>query len=412
MYDTPIDKRLVIMNNRGFSLVELIVVMAVFIIVIMITSDAFNTILKQSMKLSSSEESNIEGVIGLELFRHDLEQAGYGLPSSFQSTLPVYSEIDGSISPGSLYNDSSTASRLPRALVAGNNRDSVNIDGIGTLNDKSDYLAIKATTVGLSPASQRWTYVSYSSAKRPPKQWPSGNLVAGDSVIMLRRSFTETGTTNQLVYDTADPEVFSASYAADGFLAPFAPQLQQEIYYIYGVGSGTLRMPFNRADYFVARPDKNVPARCAPNAGILYKAVVDHADGNLIPVPLLDCVADMQVVFGWDTDGDDIADTSSNADGSSVTGTASAGTIQGLMGNADSIRAMLKFVKVYILAQDGRRDANYANPSSSIIVGDTAEIALTKNFDLTAGGTVADWQRYRWKVYRIVVKPKNLIATN
>lgn len=400
------------MNSKGFSLVELIVVMAVFIVVIMITSDAFNTILKQSVKLSSSEESNIEGVIGLEVFRHDLEQAGYGLPSSFQGTLPVYSEVDGAISPGSLYNDSGTARRLPRAFVAGNNRDSVSLTGIGTLRDKTDYLAIKATTVGLSPASQRWTYVSYSSAKRPPRKWPAGNLAAGDSVIMLRRAFTETGATNQLVYDTADPDVFSASYAADGFTAPFTPQLQQETYYIYGVDTGTLRMPFNRADYFVARPDKNVPARCAPNAGILYKTVVDHTDGSLIPIPILDCVADMQVVFGWDTDGDGIADTTSNADGSSVSGTASAGTVQGAMGSADSIRGMLKFVKIYLLAQDGAKDSNYSNPSSSIIVGDSSETALTKNYDLTVGGTAADWQRYRWKVYRIVVKPKNLIATN
>jgi hypothetical protein len=171
-------------------------------------------------------------------------------------------------------------------------------------------------------------------------------------------------------------------------------------------------MPFNRADYFVARPDKNVPARCAPNAGVLYKTVVDHTDGSFIPIPILDCVADMQVVFGWDTDGDGIVDTSSNADGSSVSGTASAGTVQGAMGSADSIRGMLKFVKIYLLAQDGAKDSNYSNPSSTIIVGDSSETALTKNYDLTVGGTAADWQRYRWKVYRIVVKPKNLIATN
>lgn len=412
MHDSSNDNRYAIMNSKGFSLVELIVVMAVFTAVIMIASEAFNTILRQSGRLSSSEESNIEGVIGLEVFRHDLGQAGYGLPSSYQSTLPTYSEVDGGISPGSLYNDSGTTSRLPRAFVAGNNRDSVSITGIGTLCDKSDYLAVKAITVGLSPASQRWTYVSYSSAKRPPKKWPAGNLAAGDSVIMLRRSFTEAGTTNQLIYNPAVPNVFSASYAADGFTAPFTPQLQQETYYIYGVDSGALRMPFNRADYFVARPDKNVPARCAPNAGILYKTVVDHTNGSLIPIPILDCVADMQVVFGWDTDGDGIVDTTSNADGSSVAGTASAGTVQGAMGSADSIRSMLKFVKVYILAQDGGRDLNYTNPSSSIIVGDSTETALTKNYDLTVGGTVTDWQRYRWKVYRIVVKPRNLLATN
>ena len=77
------------LTNKGFTLIELVVVMAVFVVIIMITGDAFNTILKQTNKLSKSEESNIEGVIGLEMMRHDLEQAGFGLPQSYNSTTPI-----------------------------------------------------------------------------------------------------------------------------------------------------------------------------------------------------------------------------------------------------------------------------------------------------------------------------------
>ncbi len=35
------------------------------------------------------------------------------------------------------------------------------------------------------------------------------------------------------------------------------------------------------------------------DTGILYKGTVNHADGLLTELPLLDCVADMQVIFGW-----------------------------------------------------------------------------------------------------------------
>ena len=66
-------------RNSGYTLIELLIVMVIFIVVIIISSSAFNTALTQTKKVSKSEESNIEGVIGLEMFRHDLEQAGFGL---------------------------------------------------------------------------------------------------------------------------------------------------------------------------------------------------------------------------------------------------------------------------------------------------------------------------------------------
>jgi len=56
-------------SRKGFTLVEMIVVMAVFVVVIMITADSFKTILTQMTKITKSEESNIEGVVGLEMFR-------------------------------------------------------------------------------------------------------------------------------------------------------------------------------------------------------------------------------------------------------------------------------------------------------------------------------------------------------
>jgi hypothetical protein len=39
-----------------------------------------------------------------------------------------------------------------------------------------------------------------------------------------------------------------------------------------------------------------------------------------------------------------------------------------------------------------------------MVTGDTLESSLTRTIDLTG----ANYQHYRWKLYRIVVKPKNL----
>jgi Tfp pilus assembly protein FimT len=56
-------------GSGGFSLVEVVVVMAMFMVVIMISTSAFNNILSGAKQQMKSSESNIEGVVGLEVFR-------------------------------------------------------------------------------------------------------------------------------------------------------------------------------------------------------------------------------------------------------------------------------------------------------------------------------------------------------
>lgn len=151
-------------NHRGFTLLELLITMALVIVVIMITGSAFESVLKSTARIASSEESNIEGVVGLEMFRHDLQQMGYGLPTTFQATPPVYTEAG--FLPANKLNDA--PSGLPRAVASWEAltgaSDTTSESGI-TYNilSNTDYLAIKATTVGRTKASQKWTYLAYSS---------------------------------------------------------------------------------------------------------------------------------------------------------------------------------------------------------------------------------------------------------
>jgi prepilin-type N-terminal cleavage/methylation domain-containing protein len=430
-------------SRKGFTLVELIVVMAIFIVVIMITADSFNTILTQMTRITKSEESNIEGVVGLEMFRHDIQQAGYGLPFSFQSPI---SYPEASTAPASSYNDGtgSTASGVPRAVVAGNDlaASSTTSDGAGSYNilAGTDYLALKGSTLGLNEASQKWTYMPYSSGitgKLKPRIWPSGNLKStstADRVIVIKRTFSATDNVNVLVYNTADPTIYWATYDPTGFADPaYNPVLPQDLYYLYGIKNGDpLRMPFNRADYFVAKPatTANMPNFCAQDppgtlpgnfsTGILYKGVVNHSDGKLTYVPLLDCVADMQVVFGWDVDDgmgnegqDGILDTYSTPVATNLiditvspdpTDRNYKTWVKNAMADPDKLRKALKVIKVNILAQVGRRDPNYTGPAS-FVLGDAAADFMSKTHVMTA-----EQRHYHWKVYRIVARPKNLLS--
>lgn len=389
-------------SQAGFTLVEMLVVLGVFTIVILIMGDSFIKILKHSNLLSRRAESNIEGVIGLEMFRHDLNQAGFGLPWGYSgSSNPVYTEAGNA--PAKDYNDAS--SDIPRAFVAGNDLT------IGEVKD-SDYLVLKGTSLAVNKASQRWTYVNYSTVgSTKPRIWSSGNLEDNDRVIVLRRRFTESGYTNQLII--ADKDTFYTTYSKNGFDAvsqkAFLPTVPQETFFLYGVTpDGTSpKRPFNRSDYFVNRPT-SIPRYCAPNTGVLYKTTLNHDDkGTLHYLPIMDCVANMQVVFGWDMNEDGATDVLSNADASTVSGSGGSATdVQNTMKDARQIRNRLKLVKVYIMAQDGRKDPTFTN-DQTILVGDTSEKSLTREFDV-ADLKNNDWTNYRWKIYRIVVNPKNL----
>ncbi|MHB8120884.1 MAG: prepilin-type N-terminal cleavage/methylation domain-containing protein [Desulfuromonadaceae bacterium] len=411
-------------DRKGFTLIELIVVMAVFIVIIMITGDAFKTIITQMGKITKSEESNIEGVVGLEMFRHDLQQAGFGLPYSFQADI-TYTEA-GSV-PASGYNDGTgiTGRQVPRAVVAGNNlaatagstgNEATNIIA-GT-----DYLALKGTTLSNLQTAQKWTYVENDGAAIAAKVW--GNAAADlevdqDRVTVIRRSFAGTDYQNELVVSGS---VYGPPFELAGFAnTDFNPPNALETHYVYGIASETLRMPFNRVDYFVARPTTagRMPAFCSPNTGILYKATVSHVDGGLSYIPLLDCVADMQVVLAWDlTDGmgnegqDGVVDTystpiGSTGDPTTVSGTASVATVKAALLDSERLRKSLKFVKIYILAQIGKRDTGYLSPASYILGDAATDFFTSKTYDLTA---IPAMRNYHWKVYRITVRPKNLQA--
>ncbi|MBI2353483.1 MAG: PilW family protein [Deltaproteobacteria bacterium] len=413
-------------GNRGFTLIEMIVSMALFIGIVLVTSSAFNTILSQSSSVQRREESNIEGVVGLEMLRHDLQQAGVGL---FTAPPPIsYSEA--SVQPASTYNDATN--HVPRPIVAGNDLVTATVgdisdDGSVVYNvlNLTDYLSIKATTVGTSNTSQKWTYIVPVAGGAAPYTWTSNAENFTDSkerFVVLRRGFSNPPTTT-IERNTSDDTLWFKinSPAFDVYTSQ-----ANAIYTAYGFYkfSGTadenkVRFPFNRADYFVAKPKDaaKVPPMCAPNTGVLYKTTVKHADGKLTYMPILDCVADMQVVLGWDMDNNGSVDTWSNADGSTVSGSGDVATAILQASNDDitisNIRNRLKVVKVYIIAQNGKKDSGYTS-DYEITIGDDGEKSLIHNTGSNATkaayALAANMRNYRWKEYRIIVRPKNLLT--
>jgi prepilin-type N-terminal cleavage/methylation domain-containing protein len=369
-------------REAGFTLIELLITMVIFVLVLSAGSQIFTGLLTQFKQQSKIAETNIEGIVGLEILKQDIEHAGYGLPWVIPTGV-TYSEA--SSSPASTYND---ASNPPRAVISGN----------GTGFNGSDYLVIKAINVATNDTSQKWTTLQASSPYVRTWTPSSENLAADDSVIVLNPG-TEINSRTLVV----DGTTFSTTYN-NVTSSPWPPSDVTEARIVYGIDNTSLRMPFNRADYFVRRFDGSgnniTPQRCAPNTGVLEKATVKQSGGGLTYLPLLDCAAEMQVDFWLDTDADGNINWPPSDDISGLT--------------AQQIREQVKEVRVYIVAHEGQRDVNYdfsmnntreALSALETLSGNSRTITFV-NLKTLLGDP--EYKHYRWKLYTIVVKPNNL----
>lgn len=367
-------------RQSGFSLVELLVVMGIFAFVMAAASEMFVSMLSSSKQQGKIAVSNIEGIIGLEMMRRDVENAGYGLFTSLTQTI-TYSEVENSgEAVGKLLNDSPQGIPRPFAIA----------DDVAT-NHGSDRLAIKAVNVAMNDTAERWTYVDSANA---PHQWTpataKANPVATDRVIVISPDISS----KTLALVTTSTGGFSATFNS---LSSFASKRASQSL-VYAVDPLTdLKMPFNRADYYIDYAG-TIPGRCAQGTGILYKRVVSHAsDGYLSPMPVLDCAADMQVAVMVDVDGD--PNTADNAvyEGKQMTAWTAA-----------DIRSKVRELQVFILVQEGQYDRSYTHGDKIMRVGAPVEGTLTAGRDFDLSAYITDWQRYRWKLYTLVAKPVNL----
>ena len=399
-------------SEEGFTLVELMITMAIFVLALAAASQMFVGLLSNFKQQTRIAESNIEGVVGLEMMRADIEQAGFGLywhpdgESGSESAGIQYAET-GNAAYDEPAASSGTGKKAPRAFVIGN----------GTEVNGSDRLVIKATNVAINDTAQRWTYImknpGAASMRRDWTGTPSEQLAGTDYTAVLDLNQRKLITNGSIFSVQMNDPNFSFNGGPVPPTYAFEPIRDTDSTFVaYGIkpndASGAPRMPFNRAEYHISVPVAGLPTRCAQGTGILYKATVNQKDGLFTELPVLDCVLDMQVVFALDTNGDGTADIYD-------TGNA----INGL--TAQQVRDQVKEVRVYIIAQEGQRDTNftYTNPRS--VAGNADYDAASQpgdvdilDRDIQAGATrvvkrvtVPD-RNCRWKLYNLILTPYNL----
>ncbi|UFS69641.1 PilW family protein [Geomonas sp. RF6] len=368
-------------TTAGYTLVEVIVVMAIFMAIIIVTADSFNTVTTHAGQQSKSAETQIAGIVGLELLRADLQQAGFGLPWDFSSN-PNYQEADDGAFVNS-FNDA--PSNAPRAVASA--QSTFNQDASGA----SDYLVIKSTVVGSTPTAKKWTTVAFSGGTRARNPVRDAAFGADERVIVVKNSLASTPPKQLLMVDSSTGSYFRPFGTYSTIISRHQDGDSFEVYGVHPTADP--KAPFNRADYYVKTPASGMPQDCAPHTGILYKSVLDHATRRLSAgTALLDCVADMQVEYGLDTSGAGFVNDHVDAPPT----------------DAADVRRQVREIRVYILAHEGKRDRSYTYPSETIKVGEDFGGTHGRLFNLNdrIGG---EYKHYRWKVYTIVARPKNLI---
>lgn len=258
--------------------------------------------------------------------------------------------------------------------------------------NRADYLVVRGTNVARGEASQRWGYVGRDGLRNIQlRAIGEGNFTAADRLLVIRPQ-TETGGLRQLLMD-GDSYFFTTGTIHKVAPAPSTIDPNGAKFLVYGFNdTAGIRRPFNRVDYFVNAA--NVPAQCAPNTGVLGKRQINQADGDGVFMPIVDCVADFQVVYYMDTDGDGGWDAAFDAN-----------NISGL--SAAQVRDQVKAIRCFILTHEGAFDASYTHPGNEITVGDTINSqSVGRTFDLAAR-IQGNWANYRWKVHSVTVSPKN-----
>lgn len=408
-------------NQRGFTLVELMVAIPVVLLVLYASSQILVANVVQFKQQTRIAEAGLESNIGLRILRRDLHHAGFGLPDYVPSTVN-YTETPVTLLPAANYNDGAV-SKVPRLAVGGDS------SGFGG----SDYLVIRSLCVTDNRATGGRYHLQDLTGVT--NEWPAAdrNLLSGHRVIVLK---VDPDDGEHLVVSSVDDTIFSTTY---GLIDDFKPPDIETTNLIYGVSdTSDVSFPFNRADYYVTtqtlpyNSGAVVPSKCAANTGVLVKAVLNHVNRQLDTngdnnfdsndeLPLVDCVADFQVVFSLDMDEDGAVGTLSNAEGTSIA-TVGAGEVTStlevqntLAGATDvkgalRLRERLKEIMIYVLAHEGQMDPAFTfippgGPTTSEITVGPSD-SLGRNFNLN---TITDWKNYRWRLYRIVERPEALL---
>ena len=355
----------------GFSLVELLVVLGIFSVILTVVFSSYITQLKHTGREYRVAETEIEIGIAKGIIERDIAMAGYGIAEDYGTTT---------------FN--------PKVASA--------------TNDNPDTLTLTGTALGMkSKQAQAWTYINGGNPTFGPALVANTNATWGDSredlntgdrVILMEPGtkklllqgtewlFAVTDADSDGIIDTIKSRPSNTNYAT--------PTVGTIVYGLYGSSNasddadGALK-PYYAVRYYLGGTP---PSNCASGTKSLLRAESTKDASPSNGDPILDCVLDLEVAFGLDTDENGTIDADAWDNGGAAAS----------VYDAASLRKRLKQIRMYILVQSGNYDANYTYPLNSVLVGDSI-LSTGRNVAITG-----DLLRYRWRMLAINITPRNI----
>jgi prepilin-type N-terminal cleavage/methylation domain-containing protein len=369
-------KLLVKAHQSGTTLTELLITLAIFSVVMTGIYSVYTMHVNHATREYRLAQSEIEIVIARSIIERDIMMAGYGLADDYGGLTfvpaPLPLGATNTITPGSTTNP--LGGTYPTTGLAG-----------------ADALYMMGTALGIySKTSQSWTYLKNTS--------PAEFQTWGD----VREDVQEN---DRVIYIEPNTKAIIADGTAWRFIYPSAPNFsgnEGRGALVYGLsrppqGSvSEIPRPYYVIQYRLGGATADMPKTCARGTRSLQRVEMTHGESI---EPLLACVRDFQVAFGIDASfpEDGIIDIWDN------------GGVLSSSYDYQALKRRLKQVRVYILVQNGNKDADYlyVNPDNlsnpdRIRVGNV-NLGIGRDISLTA-----EQRQYRWRLIALTITPRNL----
>ncbi|MGB9715458.1 MAG: prepilin-type N-terminal cleavage/methylation domain-containing protein [Thermodesulfovibrionales bacterium] len=334
-----------IKTQKGVTLIELLVGIAIFSIIIAGVYGVYVSQLKHTTREHRIAESEMELEIVKNFIERDIAMAGYGLADDYGGL--GFSPV-----------------------------------GIGATNSDPDTLTLMGTALGrLSRSSQGWSYIMTSTPTFQIWGDVREDVQAGDRVI----------------YMEPNTKTLLSSGGTWLFTYPASPTTERGTL-VYGLHTENSNFPYYAVEY---RLGGNPPNFCANGTQSLLRA---ESKDNIPPIPqerepILDCVLDFQIAFGLDTNEDGTIDLWDNGGVQA--------SIYDSKGLRDRLKQVRLYILVQLGMRDP--DFTYSNPDPAYIanpdriwVGDSG-IGTGREITLTT-----EQRRFRWRVISLSITPKNI----
>lgn len=378
-----------VVADRGFSLVELLVAMAIFSLLMAVAMSAFLTQVKRTGREYKSASTEMESQIFRNLLVRDLGMGGFGLADDY-GPITTAASLQPPLAP-----------MASTAAYSGTNGD-------------PDTLYIRGTSLGINSGSPHgWSYADPGGTFPPWRDvredlQTNADAKDADTVVIVeptaKQIFTVVDGGNTYWRFRFNGEGNPLTTVPGG-IEVNAPGTEPDVpsgNLLYGINraydqtvvdsaNNPAQLPYYVVSYHLAA-SANTEDRCAP--GNLRRLLRKESITQNLPTAgdaVASCVLAFDVVFGLDT----------NEDGHVNLWEVVGGPVAATYNNK-LLQKRLKQVRAYILLQADNQDKDYFYPDSQIRVGD-ADIG-----DIGRDQPLTDAQRhYRWKLVTVGVTPRN-----